>query len=289
MSLNSILTNYHCKKWDDERDAGLTTPDDINRIDNIPYGEDHFYQILDVYRPKQYDGKLPVIVNVHGGGWVYGTTKTYQFYCMNLAERGFAVVNFNYRLAPKHRYPCAIEDVNSAFEWVMAHADEYDLDTNNLFAVGDSAGGQLLGQYACIATNADYASRFSFKVPKGLKFNAIALNCGIYNVEGQEKNKSLVDYLSKKKLATLSSELTVTNFVTPDYPPTFIMTSNGDFLREEPAYLIPVLEQNSIEYISKKYGDDKTELLHVFHVNIRLDEAKICNDDECNFFKAHIK
>ena len=58
---------------DDIRDAGLTTPDDIVRYDDIAYGPDPKRQSLDVYRPKAEEGKkLPVIVSVHGGGWVYG-------------------------------------------------------------------------------------------------------------------------------------------------------------------------------------------------------------------------
>ena len=55
------------------RDAGLTEPDDVIKFKNIPYGEDPVWQLLDVFRPAGSEGKLlPVIVNVHGGGWVYG-------------------------------------------------------------------------------------------------------------------------------------------------------------------------------------------------------------------------
>lgn len=288
MSLNSILTNYYCKKSDDKRDAGLTTPDDILRNDNILYGTDKKRHTLDVYRPKKYEGKLPVIVNVHGGGWVYGTTKTYQFYCMNLAQKGFAVVSFNYRLAPKFKYPCAIEDVNSAFSWVMSNADKYDLDTSNLFAVGDSAGGQLLAQYACIATNNEYAAGFDFKVPDNLKFNAIALNCGVYHIDKPQENKAIIDYLPKKRFDELLEEITIVGHITDKFPPAFVMTSNEDFLREEPGLIVPVFEEKGIEYISKKYGDEEHHLLHVFHVNIRSEEATVCNDEECDFFKAHI-
>ena len=58
---------------DDLRDAGLATPEDIIRYDDIAYGPDPAQQSLDVYRPRAEEGKkLPVIVSVHGGGWVYG-------------------------------------------------------------------------------------------------------------------------------------------------------------------------------------------------------------------------
>ena len=64
---------------DAKRDAGLTTPSDIQRFDNICYGKDPVWQSLDLYRPKSMDGKkLPVIVSVHGGAWVYGTKEIYH-------------------------------------------------------------------------------------------------------------------------------------------------------------------------------------------------------------------
>ena len=57
---------------DTKRDAGLTTPHDVERFDDIVYGDDPKWQILDVYRPREASGKkLPVIVSIHGGGWVY--------------------------------------------------------------------------------------------------------------------------------------------------------------------------------------------------------------------------
>lgn len=70
---------------DAKRDEGLTTPDDIKRFDNIRYGL-HERKILDVYRPKGQEGRLPVIVSVHGGGWVYGNKEIMQFYCMSLKK-----------------------------------------------------------------------------------------------------------------------------------------------------------------------------------------------------------
>ncbi|MGB4661825.1 MAG: alpha/beta hydrolase, partial [Mobilitalea sp.] len=103
---------------DAKRDAGLCTPEDIERVNNIQYGPDSVWNVLDVYRPKAESGKLPVIVIVHGGGWVYGDKEVYQFYGMNLAQRGFAVVNFSYRLAPEAKYPAPLEDTNLVITWM---------------------------------------------------------------------------------------------------------------------------------------------------------------------------
>lgn len=71
---------------DAKRDAGLTTPETVERFDGLAYGPDPVWNRLDVYRPKCERGnRLPVIVSIHGGGWVYGDKELYQFYCMSLA------------------------------------------------------------------------------------------------------------------------------------------------------------------------------------------------------------
>lgn len=80
------------KEGDDIRDAGLKEPEGVKCYRDIVYGKNEKWQSLDVYRPKEAeDVPLPVIVSVHGGGWVYGDKERYRFYCMSLAQRGFAV------------------------------------------------------------------------------------------------------------------------------------------------------------------------------------------------------
>ena len=105
MSLTAHLFRFTASRNDRKRDEGLTAPEEIFRFDNIPYGPDPWWHLLDIYRPRDAEGKIPVIIDVHGGGWVYGDKVLYSHYCMDMARRGFAVVNFNYRLAPRHRFP----------------------------------------------------------------------------------------------------------------------------------------------------------------------------------------
>ena len=103
MSIVSNLVRSSFGRSDAARDAGLATPEDVIRYDDLRYGDDAQWQVLDVYRPRTAENTpLPVIVSVHGGGWVYGDKAVYQFYCMSLAQRGFAVVNFSYRLTPQN-------------------------------------------------------------------------------------------------------------------------------------------------------------------------------------------
>ena len=291
MSLVSMYIRYDFAKGDRKRDAGLKTPDDVIRYDDIQYGKDRKWQILDVYRPKGVEGKLPVIISVHGGGWVYGTKETYQFYCMSLAQRGFAVVNFTYRLAPEHKYPAQIEDTNSVIQWVLNNSEKYGFDLNNVFALGDSAGGHLLSVYAAMTCDKDYAAHYGIEIPEGFSFNAIALNCGVYHQdmpENKRKGALLNDLLPKGWTKQDLDLLNSFDKVREGYPPTFVMSCNGDFLRDQVEFIVPQLQKHRIEHTVKIYGSDDNVLGHVFHVNVRLKDADICNDEECAFFKAHM-
>ena len=278
---------------DAARDAGLKTPKNVERFDNIVYSRNKTWNVLDVYRPKAKKGKLPVIISVHGGGWVYGDKEVYQFYCMSLAQRGFAVVNFTYRLAPEYKYPSSLEDTNSVVKWVLKNAEEYGLDTGNVFAVGDSAGAHNLGLYADILTNPEYAKNYKFKTPKNFRFNAIALNCGAFRIDlGKKEDLTTMlmgDYLPNKGTKEELKLISVADHMTEKFPPVFVMTAVDDFLKDQPALILPLLMKYEIPHLFRCYGDKENRLAHVFHCNVRLKDAKICNDDECAFFRTFIK
>lgn len=290
MSATSEMIRKMFKEGDDKRDAGLMTPESILRYDDIVYGEESKWQVLDVYRPKNKGRKkLPVIVSVHGGAWVYGDKERYQYYCMELATHGFAVVNFTYRLAPEFSYPAPLEDTNLVFTWVLSHADTYAFDTEHIFAVGDSAGAHCLGLYAAVCTNPEYAKEYAFKVPEKIVLRAIALNCGAYRItfEGDELTKKLMeDYLPNKGSKEELELISVEKHVTADYPPTFFMTAVEDFLREQASVLEKRLLAKEVPFVFRSYCNKRNRLAHVFHLEIRTKDAKRCNAEECNFFRS---
>jgi acetyl esterase/lipase len=188
MSEYSLQLRKVFGEGDAKRDEGLTTPEDIIRFNDIPYGLlDAKWQKLDVYRPKDKQGKLPVILSVHGGGWVYGDKDVYQWYCMSLAQRGFAVVNYSYRLAPEYKYPSSFEDTGAVAYWILDHAEKYGFDTEHIFGVGDSAGGHMLSLFAAALTNPSFEVPYPF--PKDFTFKAIALNCGVYEMQAETMNE----------------------------------------------------------------------------------------------------
>lgn len=283
------------QEGDDKRDAGMTAPEDIRRYDDILYGSDRKWQVLDVYRPKDSDGvKLPVIVSVHGGAWVYGDKERYQYYCMSLAQHGFAVVNFTYRLAPEHKFPSQLEDTGSVFAWVLEHAETYGFDTRYVFAVGDSAGAHLLSLYCAACADKEYAGNYDLRIPEGFVPTAVALNCGVYNVDDEKKKEEVTASLmadlllqqgTPEELRLISPE----RHITDRFPPTYLMTASGDFLKEHALYMAERFTEREVEFEYHFYGTSEKPLGHVFHVNIKMEEAAVCNEEECRFFKKYVR
>ncbi|MET0333920.1 MAG: alpha/beta hydrolase [Rhizobacter sp.] len=88
--------------------------------------------------------RLPVMLYTHGGGFTIGNLETHDSLCSQLALRsGVAVVALDYRLAPEHRFPTAVDDSWSAMQWLAEHGDQLGLDGGRLAVGGDSAGGTL--------------------------------------------------------------------------------------------------------------------------------------------------
>jgi acetyl esterase len=96
-----------------------------------------------LYRPTEAD-ELPCCLYYHGGGFVIGTIEGYDGLCRHLADRAECVVaSVEYRLAPEHPFPAAVDDGAAAYRWVRQHANELDLDSDRIVVAGDSAGGTI--------------------------------------------------------------------------------------------------------------------------------------------------
>jgi alpha-L-fucosidase 2 len=108
---------------------------------------------LDAFVPSG-SGPFPAVIFVHGGGWSAGQrTGGNDPLFAPVAARGIAWFTISYRLAPKHNYPAPIDDVHAAIRWVRAHAAEFNLDSNRIALVGESAGGQIVAQAAVLAND----------------------------------------------------------------------------------------------------------------------------------------
>ena len=288
MSETSDRLRREFAQSDAVRDAGLTTPEDVLRYDDIAYGAHHM-QSLDVYRPKGAKGSLPVIVSVHGGGWVYGDKALYQYYTMSLAQRGFAVVNFSYRLAPENRFPAQMEDIGAVFAWAEAHKAAYGLDMDNLFAIGDSAGAHLLGLYCDACTNPEYAALYAFSRPFGPTPRAISLACGVYTIAGEQDMALMKDLFADGPTPENLALADVKRWVTSAFPETFLFTCTGDFLQEQADAMQVALRKAQVPHVLRFYGDEAHALGHDFQCDMRSEAARRCNDEQCAFFRRMLR
>ena len=296
MSLTSHIVRTLFTIGDLKRDLGWVPPTNVETVENVSYGSCDKWHLLDLYRPKDAEGKLPVLLNIHGGAWVYGDKKVYAPYCMYLASRGFAVINASYRLAPRHTFPAPLEDIGKMMEWVFHHADEYGLDLSNLFFVGDSAGAHLATAYTAIQLNEAYAKSFpGIKVAKSFIPKGLLLNCGVFDMEAEWKKQGraltpfLTDLLGEKPTVEAVKQMSPAQYMTSDFPPVYLTTSNGDFLRKHSYRLKEVLEKKGVEVVFKEYGEKKKPQGHVFHLNLKNKVGQQCNEDQIQYIRNLIK
>ena len=284
-------------KWgegDAKRDAGVVDPEGLVTCRDLAYGE-HPENTLDVYWPEGTEKPLPTIVSIHGGGWFYGSKDLYSNYCLKLAKRGFTVVNFNYRLAPESKYPAPVEDSCKVLRWMQENAEDYRIDLNNVFMVGDSAGGQIAFQVLTLLTNPEYRKLFAFDVPENFTVRACGMNCGCYfmpiskALPPKKVGKIFEAYFPEDYLPLVPS-LKAQKYITKEYPAAFVMTARNDYLRMMAPPLHFLLKRRGVESVLRIYGKkSQKEIGHVFHLNCRSELADICNDEQCAFFRAHMK
>ncbi|NWH09437.1 MAG: alpha/beta hydrolase [Alphaproteobacteria bacterium] len=117
-----------------------------------------------VYTPMGAGNVVPALVYFHGGGFVIGNRDTHDALCRQLAnESGFRVFSVDYRLAPEHPFPAAVEDAFAAVQWVETKAAELGIDPNSIAVAGDSAGGNLAA-VVCQMAKAKGAPNIGFQL-----------------------------------------------------------------------------------------------------------------------------
>lgn len=106
--------------------------------------EDFHVRLYEPRRASDQEQPTPAVLFLHGGGWVMGDLRTHHFAARRIAARtGFPVLAVDYRLAPEHPYPAAIDDTRAALRWLLDAENPHGVQVSSISVIGDSAGGQL--------------------------------------------------------------------------------------------------------------------------------------------------
>ena len=291
--------NSFVKSGDEKRMAGQAVPDFDDAVVDVDYvGDGHKLHTLNVYRPRGNREVLPVILDVHGGGWYYGDKELNSYFCRSLVREGFAVVDVSYRVAPEGDIFTQIKDICAAMEFVGAHAEEFGLDMQNFFIVGDSAGGHIAALIAHIAVDEKLQKKFD--VAPCVAPSAVGLICpALEPLDIAPLPKSFMRFyfnpiFGKRYLKNGVKDLVSFKSVfNKNMCPCFFSSSYGDFLKKQAKRGYEFVKSQGVEtelVFMDKQQNKEHALAHVFNVlNWEWEESDIVNRAMCEFFKKYIR
>ena len=215
--------------------AELLIPDNVIFERGIEYSNpDDQHLQLNLARPKEATGPLPVVLCIHGGGFRAGHRDGNNALCLKLAQRGFVAATVSYRLAPKYQFPAAVHDVKAAVRWLRANAAKYQIDPARIGVTGDSAGGHL-AQFLGVTAGVK-----EFEGDGGNLDQSSSVTCVVNRYGPSDFTKSYAKSVDAAEVLPLflggdlktalprhiqSSPL---NWVTPDAAPTLILHGTED-------------------------------------------------------------
>jgi acetyl esterase/lipase len=211
----------------------------VERIRDLAYADGHERHVLDVYRPVGGCTSAPVLLQIHGGGWMFGNKHEQALPLIDyLAARGWVVVTPNYRLSPQARFPDHLVDCKRALAWVRRNVADYGGDPGFVAVTGGSAGGHLTALMALtpndprlqpgfedtdttVAAAVPFYGVYDFLDRHGLKGSGAAM------VRWLEKTVMPCPPVQDTGLWDLASPIAL---LRPDAPPFFILHGTHDSL-----------------------------------------------------------
>jgi acetyl esterase/lipase len=254
---------------------------------------------LDIYTPDS-GGQTPrpVILWVHGGGFVAGSAATVADYAILLAHAGYTVASLDYSLAPGSHYPVPVRQGNAALRYLREYASRFGGDPARIVLGGDSAGAQIASQLAAVQTDPALADSMGLTpaVPSSA-LRAVVLFCGIYDMDtlsgtGFPGLRTYLwaytgtrDWTSYPEIDQLS---TVRN-ITAQYPPTFLSDGDADYFRFQAAELASVLKNHGVPLTTLFWTGTGDHLGHEYQFKLNTPEARTALQQTLAFLAAKTK
>ena len=200
---------------------------------------------LSVHRRPDLAAASPVLVWVHGGGWVSGRGTHVDPYLEIIAARADVVtVSVDYSYAPEGVHPTALRQIDAALAYLIDHADELGIDPGRIVLAGDSAGAQLATESAALITHPAFAARAGMTpalAPGQLR--GMLLHCGVYDLAGLIHAPGAIGWAVGQVIWAYTgvrsptgnvalTAMRAAEAVTADFPATLIAGGNGDPLTQ---------------------------------------------------------
>lgn len=193
-----------------------------------------------IYDPRtDRSKKVPVIMYLHGGGWISGSIETHNRICRKLAtEFEYPVISVGYRLAPEHPFPEGLEDCYTVLEWIVESNNRLGIDSEQIIVMGDSAGGNLAASTVLLARDRDgpdishqvliYPAVGDARTTQAYSENetGYALTANIIDVIYDHYTESDIDDANYYAWPRKANDLS-------DLPPATIITAGFDPLRDD--------------------------------------------------------
>jgi len=271
----------------------------LEREDAVPYGADPAH-LVDIYKPPG-PGPHPVAIYIHGGGFRTLSRRTHWIMALAFARRGYLTFNIDYRLAPKHPFPAAAEDVCAALRWIWDNASSYGGDLERTVVSGESAGGNL-ALMAALASATPRPEPWARAVhDAGIRFSAAVPICGILQVSDPRRfsrrkklpfflqdviDETSENYLSGGGglLADPLVEIEAGPHAPDGWPAFFVPCGTADPLLDDSRRLGTALEALGADVETAWYPGE----VHAFHGLIWRQKARACWSDLFAFLDARI-
>lgn len=285
-----------------------TLPDVADHLD-VAYGDDRDER-LDVFAPvadhsdaaapgRDTTVGRPVLLWVHGGGWVSGDKAHVAPYLRALAAvTGAVCVGVNYSVPPRRRYPTAIRQLTDAVAFLQREADRWDIDPTRVVLAGDSAGAQLAGQLAAVITTPGLADEIGVPVPMDAeRLRAVVLCCGLFVLPHGMPAPALIRFAGDQVSRAYwggpiepgdprIGQLDVAARATADFPPAYVTAGNGDPLLPSSLALVERLEELGVDVRTRFYPDGhEPKLPHEYQFHLDLPDARDCFAELAGFVR----
>jgi acetyl esterase/lipase len=184
---------------------------------------------LDVWYQNDVKTPQPTLVYIHGGGWIFGTKETSVLQFLPFLEKGWRVVNVEYRMASNSLAPAAVEDTRCALRWVFQNAKQWNFDTSKIVLTGHSAGGHLSLITAMLPDKTPFDNRCygDEKIPVAAVINWYGITDVNDIIQGPNlKNYAVMWMGAQPNAAEIAKSVSPLTYTRSGLPP--ILTIHGD-------------------------------------------------------------